>query len=47
MIKTTRVFNFAAGRHFMPVPVLEEARDLVSARRRHVGDGDQPQVKNI
>jgi phosphoserine aminotransferase len=31
MIKTTRVFNFAAGPAIMPVPVLEEAqRDLVS-----------------
>jgi phosphoserine aminotransferase len=31
MIKTTRVFNFAAGPAIMPVPVLEEAqRDLLS-----------------
>jgi phosphoserine aminotransferase len=31
MIKTTRVFNFAAGPAIMPVPVLEEAqRDLVA-----------------
>jgi phosphoserine aminotransferase len=31
MIKTTRVFNFAAGPAIMPVPVLEEAqRDLPS-----------------
>ena len=31
MIKTTRVFNFAAGPAIMPGPVLEEAqRDLVS-----------------
>src|SRR5215470_16978952 len=31
MIKTTRVFNFAAGPAIMPVPVLEGAqRDLVS-----------------
>src|SRR5437773_2342321 len=31
MIKTTRIFNFAAGPAIMPVPVLEEAqRDLLS-----------------
>jgi len=31
MIKTTRVFNFAAGPAIMPVPVLEQAqRDLLS-----------------